>query len=524
MKKKSPLLKFLPQPFLFIILDGFGLSDPKAPGNAITPKTAPFFFRTLKKYPNTQLTAHGEAVGLFKGQEGNSEAGHFNIGAGRIVEQDIVSISREIENGKFFKNAAFLEAVNHAKKNKSNIHIMGLLTDGQSAHAHPEHLYALLQFFQQQKQKNIFLHLFTDGRDSPPHAALEYINNLKKYLNGEKIASIMGRFYAMDRGKTWSRTEKAYNAMVLGKAECSDESPEAVLTQAYNRGETDEYITPTFIHEKGKALAEIKDNDVVIFFNSRSDRARQITKAFVQKDFEAENPGSFKRKRVLKNLCFVAMTDFGPDLPGILTAFPSPNVEHSLAKVIGENYSQLYISETEKYAHVTYFINGGFASPINGEKRELVHSTKEYSYAKTPGMQAKKITKKIERYFETGKYNFICVNFPNADMLGHTGNFVAAKKAIRTLDECLNSLVTFVNKKKGIVVITSDHGNAEQMINPKTHEMLTEHTTNPVPFVIISNKFKNKHLKKGKLADIAPTLLKIMEIKKPKEMTGKSLF
>lgn len=517
--------KAAPAPFLFIILDGFGLAKFDAPANAITPKTAPYIFSCLKKYPSTKLTAHGEAVGLFKDQEGNSEAGHFNIGAGRVIEQDIVSISKEIDNGKFFKNTAFIQALNHAKKFKSTVHLMGLLTDGQSAHAHPEHLYALLEFFQKAKYKKVFLHLFTDGRDSPPHAALEYIREVENHMKGEKIATLMGRFYAMDRGKTWERTEKAYNAMVLGEAECLDETPEAVISQAYNRGETDEYIAPTFIHEKGKPLAEIKDNDVVIFFNSRSDRARQITKAFVQKDFEAENPGAFRRKRVLKNLCFVAMTDFGPDLPGILTAFPSPDVQKSLAKVIGETYNQLYVSETEKYAHVTYFINGGFASPINGEKRELIHSTKEYSYAKKPQMQAKKLTAKVQHYIKNGKYNFICVNFPNADMVGHTGNFRAAQKAIQTLDHCIKNLVPSVLQKKGIVVITADHGNAEEMTDSKTHEILTEHTINPVPFVIISKQFKNIHLrKKGKLADIAPTILKIMGIQKPKEMTGKTLF
>lgn len=512
-------------PFLFIILDGFGLANTKVPGNAITPKTAPYFFSCLKKYPNTKLTAHGEAVGLFKNQEGNSEAGHFNIGAGRVVEQDIVSISKEIDDGRFFKNTAFLQALKHAQKFKSNVHLIGLLTDGQSAHAHPEHLYALLEFFQKQKYGKVFLHLFTDGRDSPPHAAPQYIHELQKHLKGEKIASLMGRFYAMDRGKNWERTEKAYDAMVLGKAACSDLTPESVLTQAYKRGESDEYIPPTFIHEKGKALVEIQDNDVVIFFNSRSDRARQITKAFVQKDFEKENPGSFERKRKLKNLCFVAMTDFGPDLPGILTAFPSPNVENSLAKAIGENYHQLYISETEKYAHVTYFMNGGFAEPINGETRELVHSRKNFFSADIPEMQAKKITKKILHYFEIKKFDFICVNFPNADMVAHTAHFEATKKAVQTLDQCLKILIPFLQKKNGVVVITGDHGNAEEMFDKKTKEFLTEHTINPVPFVIVSKSLRNLRLKKnGKLADVAPTLLKIMNIKKPQEMTGKALF
>lgn len=512
-------------PFFLIILDGFGLRDPKLPGNAITPKTAPHIFEYLKKYPSTQLTAHGEAVGLFKDQEGNSEAGHFNIGAGRVVEQDLVTISHEIEDGRFFKNIALQKAVEHTQKHKSAVHLIGLLTDGQSAHARPEHLYALLKFLSQ-KQQQVYLHLFTDGRDSSPHAAAVYIQQLRPHMkNNEKIATMMGRFYAMDRAKNWDRTEKAYDAMTLEESEYTAPSAEAAIEHGYNRNETDEYLMPTVITENKKPIAKIQDNDAVIFFNCRSDRARQIAKVIIQKDFEKENPGSFKRKKILKNICFVALTDFGPDLPHSITAFPSPDIQNCLAKAIGESRKQLFLSETEKYAHVTYFINGGFPAAINGETRELVASSSAHSYADKPEMSIKKITKKIFKYLATQKFDFFCINFPNADMIGHTGDLTAAKTAIGVLDRTVRRIVEATIRRNGTVVITADHGNAEEMIDSKTGEMLTEHTTNPVPFVVICSELKNQKIKKtGKLSDVAPTILKLLGLKKPKEMTGKSLL
>ncbi len=514
-------------PFFLIILDGFGLRDPKLSGNAITPKTAPHIFEYMRQYPSTELVAHGEAVGLFKDQEGNSEAGHFNIGAGRVVEQDIVTISKEIDDGRFFKNMALHKAIDHAKKNKTAIHLIGLLTDGQSAHAHPEHLYAILDILKKNKSAQVYLHLFTDGRDSSPHAALGYIRELRKHMNnGEKIVSIMGRFYAMDRGKNWDRTKQAYNVLTLDEGMHTATSAEAAIEHGYNRSETDEYITPTIIVDaQKKPIAKIQNKDSVIFFNCRSDRARQITKAIVQKNFEDENPESFKREKVLKDICFVALTDFGPDLPGILTAFPSPDMKNCLAKAIGENRQQLFISETEKYAHVTYFMNGGFASPINGETRELVHSVKEHSYADKPEMSIKKISKKIFKYLAANKFDFFCVNFPNADMVGHTGNFEAAKIAVTAVDRAVSRIVEATLRRNGTVVITADHGNAEEMIDLVTHEHLTEHTINPVPFVVVQKDLFKKKLKKtGKLADVTPTVLKLLGLKKPKEMTGKSLI
>ena len=511
------------KPVVFMILDGFGLADPKNTGNDITPDTAPNIFSYIKKYSSTEIKACGKDVGLFPNQEGNSEAGHLNIGAGRVVEQDLVRISTAIKDGTFFKNDSFRHALFHAKKYKSAVHLMGLLTDGQSAHSNPAHIYALLEYLRKQGQKKVFLHLFTDGRDSSTHGAVNFLRLLRKNMkNGEEIATIMGRFYGMDRNKMWSRTEQAYNAMVLGVG-LSAESAEEAISQAYNRDETDEYILPTVIKKGGKPIATIEDNDVVFFFNARSDRSRQITKSFVQKDFQKMNPGAFKRKKIPKDIRFVAMTDFGPDLPGIFTAFPSPDFKNCLAKAIGENYDQLYISETEKYAHVTYFINGGFSEPINGEKRQMVKSGAHYSYADKPEMHAQEITDIVLDYLKKDTYNFVTINFPNADMVGHTGNFEAAKVAVSILDGQVKKLVDYVLFRNGKLFITADHGNAEKMFDEKTGEIMTSHTTNPVPFILISNDKKQK-LKIGRLADVAPTILKVLNIDKPEEMTGKALI
>lgn len=525
--KNMPLLKNKKNKFsptMLIILDGFGLANKKNPGNAITPETAPNIFSYMKKYPNSTLKTYGEHVGLFKGQQGNSEAGHLNIGAGRIVKQDLVVISDAINDGTFFKNQAFKHAVYHTKKYQTAVHVFGLLTDGNSAHANPDHLYAVLEFLRKEKQKKVFIHLITDGRDSSPHGATTFLRDLKKRLKpNEKIASISGRFYSMDRNKIWDRIEKAYDAMTLGEG-IKVKSAEAALEQSYNKNETDEYIVPSVIVDKNdKPIATINDNDSVIFFNSRSDRARQITKAFVQSDFTERN-NAFKRKKFPKNIRFVAMTDFGPDLPHVLTAFPSPDIKNCLSAVIGLERKQLYISETEKYAHVTYFINGGFPDPLDGEKRELVKSPKMYSYAGKPSMNTKKMTEKIIFYLKKDKYNFICVNFPNADMVGHTGNFEAAKKAISVVDKYVDKIIKELLKKNGTALIIADHGNADQMINLKTKEMMTEHTLNPVPCILVSKKYSKNKIKNGILSDIAPTLLRILDIKKPKEMTGKSLI
>jgi len=513
-------------PTLLIILDGFGIADAKNPGNAITEETAPNIFRYIQEYPSAALTAHGEKVGLFPGQEGNSEAGHFNIGAGRVVEQDLVRVQRAIDDGTFFKNEAFHQALYHVKKYDTAVHIMGLLTDGQSAHAHPEHLYALLEYFRKQGQKKVYLHLFTDGRDSSPHASIGFLKELKGFMkNGERIASITGRFYAMDRNKMWERTEAAYNAAVLGEGRTAASAEEAI-TQAYNRGETDEYIQPTVIVQDDGSVATVQDNDAVYFFNCRSDRARQITKALVQhSEFRGHNPNAFKRKKHPKNIRFVAMTDFGPDLEGIFTAFPSPDVANGLILAVGENKRQLYISETEKYAHITYFINGGYADVVNGEKRELVKSTGEYSYADKPEMKTKQVVTKILAYLGKKAYDMVVVNLPNADMVGHTGDLEAAKRGVAAMDKQIGRLVDGVLALGGQLLITADHGNAEEMIDPHTEEVMTEHTINPVPCIVIGAQWKGKKMKKsGTLTNVAPTMLVMMGIEKPEEMTGVSLL
>jgi len=506
-------------PTVLMILDGFGLAKTHV-GNAITPDTAPHIFSYMQDYPSSQLNTSGKHVGLFPKQQGNSEAGHMNIGAGRIVKQDLVMISDAIKDGTFFKNDAFKQAIQYIKKHKSAAHVMGLLTDGNSAHAHPSHLYAMIDLLAREGIQHIYIHLITDGRDSSPHAALQFLALLRKKMNGHgEIATVMGRYYGMDRNKVWERTEAAYNAMVRGKGQHAKSAEEAIA-QAYNRGETDEYISPTIIAD----TMRVADHNALFFINARSDRARQLTKAFVQPDFAKKNKGVFRRYSLPQGLNFVAMTDFGPDLPGIHTAFPSPDISNCLPLAIGEERKQLYISETEKYAHVTYFINGGYPAPLNGEDRVFIPSPNVQSYAKKPGMNTTELTATILTYLKQKKYDFMCVNFPNADMLGHTGNISAAKRGIRIMDRHIHRIVKDVLKRDGQVLIIADHGNAEQMIHTDTEEMMTEHTTNPVPCILIRPDTKGIKLKKGILADVAPTVLKMLDIKKPREMTGKALF
>jgi len=511
------------KPTLLIILDGFGLADPKNKGNAITPATAPHIFGYMRKYPNSTLKTYGENVGLFKSQQGNSEAGHMNIGAGRIVKQDLVQISDAIHDGTFFKNEAFKQAIHHIRKYNTAVHIMGLLTDGNSAHAYPEHFYAMLELFRREDIKKVYLHLFTDGRDSGPHDALTFLHELRGHmLSHEKIATVMGRFYSMDRNKIWKRTQQAYEVMVLGKG-CSASSAEEAISQAYSRDETDEFICPTVIVGNNKPVAKIQDDDAIFFINARSDRARQITKAFVQPDFQKESPGAFKRVRYPKNIRFVAMTDFGPDLEGIFTAFPSPDLNNTLPMVF-KDCAQLYIAESEKYAHVTYFMNGGYADHVNGEVRMKIQSNIVKHHDKKPEMVAREITIEVLRYMKKNFFGFYCINFANPDMIGHTGNLEAGKQAVIVTDECVNKLVEEALKHDGNVLIVADHGNAEEMINEKTKEVMTQHTLNPVPCIFIRKNTKGVKLKNGILADVAPTVLKIMNVEKPQEMTGRSLI
>jgi 2,3-bisphosphoglycerate-independent phosphoglycerate mutase len=515
-------------PVVLLILDGWGIALP-GPGNAITSAKKPNYDRLLRSCPHTILQASGSAVGLPKNQGGNSEAGHLNIGAGRVVKQDSVSISESIADGTFYKNAAFEVAIEHVKANRSRLHIMGLLSSGNSGHSNPGHLQALLQLTRQKKVPQVFLHLFTDGRDSHPRQGLKLITDLERglrrsvrngQLRGEWIASVMGRYYAMDRKKEWSRTERAYNAMVAGKGR-KTESAIAAITESYNRDETDEFVEPHVVCRNSKPIGLIGDNDAVLFFNLRSDRARQLAKPFVQKRFNQKNPKSFRRAATLDNLCFVALTDFGPDLDHILTAFPSAPLDATLPHVL-HSKRQLYVAESEKYAHVTYFFNGGHAETVAGEKRLVVPSLSLRSYDQQPWMSTHQITDTVISSLK--QFDFIVVNFANADMVGHTGNISACIAAIEHIDFSIGRLMKAIKLCGGTLIITADHGNAERKLDSKTKEMYTEHTRFPVPFVLVEPVVRRRVLRKGRLCDIAPTILKLMNVQQPWAMTGKSLF
>lgn len=521
MKNKNNKINNLPM--IFIILDGWGIAKPNK-GNAISLAKTPVIDNIIKKYPSTKLCAHGKCVGLSPKQDGNSEAGHMNIGAGRIVEQDAVKISKSINEGTFFKNIAFTSAIKHVKENSSNMHLMGMLSNGMSAHCDPDHLLALLTLLRKYNISNVYLHLFTDGRDSPKYASLKLIEKIEReYLNKEQIATIMGRFYAMDRKKKWERTKYAYNSLIIGNDNKAS-SPQDAITKSYNKGENDEFIEPNVITKNNKVLPRIQDNDSVIFFNLRSDRARQLAKVFVQKKFNKDNPDSFKRSKVLKNLCFVAMTDFGPDLDSIITAFPSVDLRETLPMVLSD-LRQLYITEMEKHAHVTYFFNGGYSGKVDDEDQYVIPSPDVKSYDVTPAMESKKLTEVIINNLKENKYDFTTLNFVAPDMIGHTGNLAAGIKCCEIIDKELEKVIKGYLKYDGTIIITADHGNIEEMINLDTGEIDTEHSSNPVPFIIIKNKIKNLKLREGGvLGDIAPTILELIGIKRPKEMTGKNLI
>lgn len=506
-------------PLVLLIIDGWGIAKPSQ-GNAIALAKTPNMKYLTKHYPCAKLHASGSYVGLPSGQVGNSEAGHMNIGAGRIVEQDAVKINKAISQGSFFRNPFFINAIRHVKENSSHLHIMGLISNGQSAHSEPDHLLALLSLTRRYEVKNVFLHLFTDGRDSPSFASLKIIMHIERMLRNEKIATITGRFYAMDRKKNWLRTEKTYNALVLGESRRA-KSPQAAITESYNRGESDEYIEPYVITHHNKAISTINDNDSIIFFNLRSDRARQLAKPFVQDQFEKLNQGGFHRKKILKNIYFVAMTNFGPDLGKIATAYPDKPLQDTLP-ILLMGKKQLYIAETEKYAHMTYFINGGYSDPVGDETRIKIESPNVTHYENTPKMSVGKITKYIIKNFKN--YDFIGMNFSSPDMIGHTGNLPATIQAVEYVDYCIGKIYKKTLQNNGTLIITADHGNAEEKIDPKTDEHLPEHTTNPVPCIFISRRKYVLKRKIGSLKDVLPTILEITDIPKTLEITGTSLI
>jgi 2,3-bisphosphoglycerate-independent phosphoglycerate mutase len=457
-------------------------------------------------------------VGLPRGQMGNSEVGHLNIGAGRIIYQELTRITKEIEDGDFYTNKALNLAIEKALENNSSLHLLGLLSDG-GVHSHIDHLKALLKLAKDKGLKNVYVHPFMDGRDTPPSSGKDFIINLEDYLkeigNG-KIATITGRYYAMDRDNRWERVQLAYEAMVLSKGEQSNSAVEA-MEKSYHDNKTDEFVLPTVIVEDGKPVANIKNGDSIIFFNFRPDRAREITRAINDKVFTG-----FERESL--ELTYVCMTQYDKTLENVIVAYKPQSYSNTLGEYVsGLGKKQLRIAETEKYAHVTFFFNGGVEAANPGEDRALVESPKVATYDLKPEMSAFEVTEEVIRRLDSNEYDMIILNFANPDMVGHTGVFEAAKAAIEAVDTCLGKVVEKVLEKEGTVFITADHGNAEQMIDYSTGEPMTAHTIDPVPFLYISKNASDLR-DGGVLADIAPTMLKVMEIEIPEEMTGKSLI
>ena len=502
---------------MVMILDGFGENSNKD-GNAVELANTPNIDRLMKIWPTTDIHASELSVGLPEGQMGNSEVGHTNIGAGRIVYQELTKITKSIEDGDFFTIPELVEAIENCKKNNSKLHILGLVSDG-GVHSHIRHLFAILELAKRKDFENVYVHCFTDGRDTAPTSGESYIAQLEEKMKEKgvgKIATISGRFYAMDRDKRWNRIQKAYDAMVNGNG-IKATSAIAAVESSYQKEVFDEFIEPTVICNGDTPVATIEDNDSVIFFNFRPDRARQITRALVDPEFN-----EFETKKM--NLYFVCFTSYDETMPNVHIAFKKEPVKNTLGEVISKNGGkQLRIAETEKYAHVTFFFNGGEEKQYEGEDRILVPSPKVETYDMKPEMSAYEVTEKVIEAINSKKYNCIILNYANPDMVGHTGNLPAAIKAIETIDECVGKVVEAINAQKANLLITADHGNAEQMIDYKTGEPHTAHTTNLVPLVLVSEKETVK-LKEGKLADLAPTILDLMGIEKPEEMTGESLI
>ena len=502
---------------MLMILDGFGI-NPNKEGNAIALANTPNIDKLMKKYPVAEIHTSGADVGLPEGQMENSEVGHTNIGAGRIVYQELTRITKSIEDGDFFTNQEFIEAIDNCKKNNSKLHILGLVSDG-GVHSHIRHLYGLLEMAKRRDFEDVYIHCFLDGRDTPPASAETYIMKLEEKMREKgvgKIASISGRFYAMDRDKRWERVKKCYDAIVNGEGNKSGSAISAIES-SYQKEVFDEFVEPTLICNGDTPIATIGENDSVIFFNFRPDRAREITRALVDPNFDG-----FENKDL--NLFFVCFTSYDETMPNVRIAFKKEPLVNTFGEVVSKKgYTQLRIAETEKYAHVTFFFNGGEEKQYEGEDRILIPSPKVETYDMKPEMSAYEVTEKVVDAINSQKYNAIILNYANPDMVGHTGSLDAAIKAIETIDECVGKVVEAILNNDGTLLITADHGNSEQMIDYKTGEPHTAHTTNPVPIILVSNDNKYK-IKTGRLADLAPTLLELMNIEKPKEMTGNSLL
>ncbi|MEK6286416.1 MAG: 2,3-bisphosphoglycerate-independent phosphoglycerate mutase [Acidobacteriota bacterium] len=504
-------------PLVLIVLDGFGYSA-KREGNAIALARTPHFDEWYKQYPNTLVEASGQYVGLRAGQMGNSEVGHLNIGGGRIVRMDTSRIDHAIETGELFHNDALIQAIEHANSRKSALHLMGLVSHG-GVHSSQEHLYALLRMAGERNLERVFVHAFLDGRDTAPDSGAgfiaELIDKTGEYALG-RVATVVGRYYAMDRDKRWQRTEKAYRLMRCGEGRARRD-PVAAIRESYSEGVTDEFVKPiVIVDDGGKPIATIRDGDSVIFFNFRSDRARQITRAFTEDDFTFFDRGPKPEIR------FTCMTYYDRQF-ALPVAFGPEHLDHILADVFAEaGLKNLRIAETEKYAHVTFFFNGGVEPPFPGEERILIPSPKVATYDLKPEMSAHGITDEVVNQIESGRFDVVIMNYANADMVGHTGNLEATIKAIEVIDECLGRVVGATRAKGGSVIITADHGNAEQMIDLATGQIFTAHTTNPVPAILIGDH-RCRLREGGSLRDIAPTMLGILGLKKPTQMTGQDL-
>ena len=520
------------KPYAIIIMDGYGI-NPSPVGNAIVEDGSKFVNELKENYPSAQLGASGMSVGLPDGQMGNSEVGHLNIGAGRIVYQDLTKITKDIRNGAFFENEELLRAMHTAKDNGKKLHLFGLVSTG-GVHSHTEHLYALIEMAKKEGLDNVFVHAFTDGRDVAPTSAAGFLKDLQAKmdeLNFGAIASVSGRYYAMDRDNNWDREEKAYDMLTLGTGVQFEGSAEDAAKASYENGVTDEFILPTNLTKNGKPVALVEENDSIICFNFRPDRARQISRMFSQKNFPFVDSKTgatlgFERKSGFLAPTYVGFAVYDSSFENVGVAFPPDEITNTLPQYLATlGKKQLHIAETEKYAHVTFFFNAKLEAPVEGETRIVIPSPKVATYDLQPEMSAYLVTDKVLEELDKGEYDVVILNFANCDMVGHTGVMQAAVKAVHTVDECVKKVTDKILAMGGSAIVTADHGNADQMLADDGVGAFTQHTTFPVPVILVSNEHKNVTLRDdGVLADLAPTLLDIMGLPQPKEMTGKTLI
>lgn len=503
-----------------IIMDGFGI-NPEQNGNAVLAAGTPELDALKAKFPCTQLGASGMDVGLPDGQMGNSEVGHLNIGAGRIIYQELTHITKDIQDGVFFEKEPLIWAMDSARANGGSLHLMGLLSDG-GVHSHNTHLYALLEMAKKRGVEKVYVHCFLDGRDVPPTSGADFVQQLQDkiaQIGCGRIASIQGRFWGMDRDNIWDRVEKGYNAIACGEG-VQEADPVQAVKNSYENGKTDEFMLPTVICENGKPIAQVEAGDSIVFFNFRPDRARQITRCFIKADF-----AGFERKKGLIPVQFVSMTQYDATFTELKVVNPPETPRNTLAEYLSSlGLTQAHIAETQKYAHVTFFFNGGVEAPNALEDRFLIDSPKVATFDMKPEMSAPEVTEKALELIDSGKYDVMILNYANCDMVGHTGVMDAAVTAVSEIDKDVGILVKEILKMGGRAFVTADHGNADQMIDPKTGEPFTAHTTNPVPFIACDPALIGRELRTGVLADIAPTMLDAMGIAQPTEMTGKSLI